>query len=198
MEIKKFNGNILEWQSFWDQFSSAIHNKENISNIGKFTYLKSFLCDSANHTISGLTLTSENYCQAIELLIRRYANPQALIAAHMKKLVFIPRVKNPNDVLDLRKLLDQVESSVRNLKSLKIETSSYVQLLVPLLNEKLPNDLRLRIAREFENGVWLLDDMLGILKKEVERKKRSILVGTLFDEKLFDKNKHCEFDYSSA
>ena len=58
LEIKKFYGNILEWQSFWDQFSSAIHNKENISNIDKFTYLKSFLCDSANHTISGLMLTS--------------------------------------------------------------------------------------------------------------------------------------------
>ena len=81
---------------------------------------------------------------------------------------------------------------------MKIETGSYGQLLVPLLNEKLPNDLRLRIAREFENEVWLLDDMLGISKKEVERKERSILVGTPFDEKLFDKNKHCEFDYSSA
>ena len=43
------------------------------------------------------------------MLIRRYAYPQALIAAHMKKLVSIPRVKNPNDVLSFRKLLDQVE-----------------------------------------------------------------------------------------
>ena len=42
----------------------------------------------------------------------------------------------------LRKLLDQVESSVRDLKALKIETNSYGQLLVPLLNEKLPNDLK--------------------------------------------------------
>ena len=137
LEIKKFYGNILEWQSFWDQFSSAIHNKENISNIDKFTYLKSFLCDSANHTISGLMLTSENYCQAIELLIRRYANPQTLIAAHMKKLVSITRVKNPNDVLNLRKLLDQVESRVRNLKSLKAETNSYGQLPQPTFQRRI-------------------------------------------------------------
>ena len=40
--------------------------------------------------------------------------------------------------------------------------------------------------------------MLSILKKEVEIKERSIIVGTSFDEKPFDKNKHCEFDYSSA
>ena len=99
------------------------------------------------------------------MLIRRYAYPQALIAAHMKKLVSIPRVKNPNDVLNFRKHLDQVESSVRNLKPLKVETNSYGQLLVPLLNEKLPNDLRLRIAREFENDVCLLDDMSRYFEK---------------------------------
>ena len=40
--------------------------------------------------------------------------------------------------------------------------------------------------------------MLGILKKEIESKERSTLVGTSFDEKPFDKNKHCEFDYSGA
>ena len=66
------------------------------------------------------------------------------------------------------------------------------------MNEKLHNYLRLRIACEFENDLWLLDDMLGILKKEVESKERSILIGTSFDEKPFDKNEHCEFDYSIA
>ena len=79
---------------------------------------------------------------------------------------FYTTCKKPsNDVLNLRKLLDQAESSVRNTKSLKVETNSYRELLVPLLNEKLPNDLSLRIACEFENDVWLLGDMLGILKK---------------------------------
>ena len=98
----------------------------------------------------------------------------------MKKLVSIPHVKNPYDVLNLRKLLDQVDSNVRNLKSLKVETNSYGQL-IPLLNEKLLNDLRLRIAPKFQNDVQLLNDMLGILKKEVESKERSILVATSFD-----------------
>ena len=64
-----------------------------------------------------------------------------------KKPISIPRVKNPNDILNLRKLLDRVESSVRNLKSLKVEGNSYEQLPFPLLTEKLSNDLRMRIAR---------------------------------------------------
>ena len=55
----------------------------------------------------------------------------------MKKLVSITRVKNPNDVLNLRKLLDQVESRVRNLKSLKVETNSYGQLPQPTFQRRI-------------------------------------------------------------
>ena len=57
LTVKKFNGDVANWPSFWDQYDSAIHQKQNISNIDKFTYLKSYLCDSANSVISGLTLT---------------------------------------------------------------------------------------------------------------------------------------------
>ena len=51
--IKEFDGSVLNWQTFWDQFESTIHFKRNISNIGKFSYLTLFLCRSAYDTISG-------------------------------------------------------------------------------------------------------------------------------------------------
>ena len=54
LEIEKFDEDVINWSSFWDQFSSAAH--ENDSEINKFTYLKSFLCDSAKLIISGLSL----------------------------------------------------------------------------------------------------------------------------------------------
>ena len=181
--IKKFSGNILEWQSFWDQLSSEIHQKDYISDIDTFNYLNSFFCDSVSATIRSLSLTSENYHQAIEMLEERYANQQILISAHMQKFVSLPSVKNQHDAAGLRKLFDQVESSVRNLKSLKVETNSYGSLLVPLLNEELPNDMRERIARKFDNNVWSLDDMLNFLKRELEAKERSLSVGATFSDK---------------
>ena len=46
--IKEFDGSVLNWQTFWDQFESTIHSKTNISNIDKFSYLTSFLCKSAH------------------------------------------------------------------------------------------------------------------------------------------------------
>ena len=132
--IKKFSGNILEWQSFWDQFSSEIHQKNYISDIDTFNYLNSFFCDSVSATIRSLSLTSENYHPAIEMLHERYTNPQILISAHRQKFVSLS-VKNQHDAAGLKKLFDQVESSLRNLKSLKVEANSYGSFLVPLLNE---------------------------------------------------------------
>ena len=71
------------------------------------------------------------------------------------------------EVRGLRKLYDEVETSVKNLRTLNVDTSTYGSLLVPLLNEKLFPDLRLRLSRNFENEVWALDNMLEMLKLEV-------------------------------
>ena len=49
----------------------------------------------------------------IQLLQERYWNTQVLINAYMKKFVAILPVKNDRDVGGLRKLYDEVETSVR-------------------------------------------------------------------------------------
>ena len=59
LNIKKFHEDVLNCPSFWDQCDSAIHQKQNIIDIDKFTHLKSYLRDSANSVTSALTLTSE-------------------------------------------------------------------------------------------------------------------------------------------
>ena len=100
----------------------------------------------------------------------------------MKRFVQLPVIKNNNDVFGLRKLYDQVESSVRNLKSLQVDTSGYGALLVPLLIEKRPFNLRQSIAKKFENDIWELQEMLKILKGDLEAKERSISVGSTYNE----------------
>ena len=164
LQISKFDGDIINFRGFWDQFNSAIHSNDSINDIDKFCYSKFFLCDSAESCISGLSLSSANYFEAIELLKQRYGNPQMLINAYMKRFVELPVIKNKNGVFGLRKLYDQVESSIRNLKSLQMDNSGYGTLLVPLLTEKLPFNLRQSIAKKFENDNCELPQMLKILK----------------------------------
>ena len=104
LEISKFNGKILNWQDFWDQFNSAIHTMTNISDIDKFSCLKYFLRDSALCIVSGLSPSSSNNNHAIQLSQEHYGNTQVLINAYMKKFVTISPVKNDRHVCGLRKL----------------------------------------------------------------------------------------------
>ena len=54
-----------------------------MSDIDKFNYLVRYLAEQVLATISGLTLNSENYKEALNILIDRYGNPQVLISAHI-------------------------------------------------------------------------------------------------------------------
>ena len=98
----------------------------------------------------------------------------------------------------MRFLCESVETNVRNLKPLCIETSSYGSLLVPLLNEKLPSDLRVAIARNFENNVWTLDEMLKFLKMEIQAKELSLSVIASNDDKSVNRNQVGENLYTGA
>ena len=55
IELKSFDGDILNWQTFWDQFESSVHSNISLSDVDKFSYLKSLLEGPAEDCISGLT-----------------------------------------------------------------------------------------------------------------------------------------------
>lgn len=128
---------------------SAADKNNDISAIDKFNYSHTLLEDSAFSAISGLTLSVENYRQALEILQPRYGNDHVFISVFILHFVQIPKPQNSNDIKRLKFLC----VSVHNLKSLRVETSSYSSLIVPLLNKKLPNDLRVFIGRNFENNI---------------------------------------------
>ena len=132
----------------------------------------------------------------IDILEKRYSNVQILISAFMTKFVQLPKIRSSNNASNLRKIYDEIEFSVQNLKSLKVETGSNGSLLVHLLNEKLRNDIRFDLARKFKDDVWKLDDMLIFLKTEIEAKEISISVGFSTDSSRY-KNSHQSYSASA-
>ena len=62
--VLKFDGNMLNWQSFWESFNTAIY--ERLSNTEQLTYLRDALKDGlAKAVIEGLTQTGKCYDEAI-------------------------------------------------------------------------------------------------------------------------------------
>ena len=77
---------------------------------------------------------------------------------------------------------------------MKVEVNLYGSSLVPLLNGKLTKELSLQIARNFKDDIWPLEDMMKVLKNEIQAKERSLSVRTSFD--LSDNN--CSGDQSCS
>ena len=179
LELKSFSGNYEEWQSFWDTFESAVNRNTDISRIQKFTYLKSCVTGAAESAITGLPLTEDNYETAIDILRDRFGKPQLLISNHMDALLKLPIVSSVHETKKLRDLYDKIEINIRSLKALGIESESFGNLLVPVVMEKIPSELRLIISRKFgSKETWDLDVLLNALKSELEARERCNAVKT--------------------
>ena len=59
------------------------------------------------------------------------------------------------------------ESCVRNLNALNLNTKGYGSLLIPLLEDKLPDELKILIPREFGGTIRTLDLLLQYFKEEL-------------------------------
>lgn len=148
LSIKPFSGDLTQWTTFWDSFNSAIHENPTLSDIDKFNYLRSFLERSARESIAGLALTAHNYKEAISILQKRFGNTQQIISRHMDLLLNLEPVNAVHQLRNLRRLYDGVETHVRSLKSLGVDSKTYGTLLTSVLLNKLPQELRLIVSRK--------------------------------------------------
>ena len=88
IEVPTFNGNVLEWNLFWEQFEVSVHSKIHISDTEKFAYLRQAVKDGpARHVIEGLAHSATNYANAVECLHKRYDKPRQTHKAHVRAIL---------------------------------------------------------------------------------------------------------------
>ena len=115
--------------NLWDTFQTTVHSSS-LTNVNKFSYLKSQLNHSAENCIPGLALTSANYEQEINLLKERFGNEQYIVDAYMQNLLELP---SPSlSPISLRNFYD-MESCIRGLESPGMYQDNFGSLLVPYL-----------------------------------------------------------------
>ena len=68
----------------------------------------------------------------------------------------------------LRMVYDRAYAIMRGLESLGIEASQYGSFLIPVTMSKLPSDVRLQIAHVSVKDVWEVDELMTVIKREVE------------------------------
>ena len=56
---------------------------------------------------------------------------------------------------------------------MEVTSEQYGSLLMPMIMSKLPNDIRLRVARELTDENWKIDELMEVIRKEVEARESS-------------------------
>ena len=159
LNIKQFYGNPLEYQSFWDSFRAAVHENDTLRDITKFNYLKSHLKGQALSAISGISLSEENYSEAIEILGKRFGNKQILISSNIDQLLSISHVESHTDIKKIRYIYD---------KSLKVDIGQYGLVLISIIMYKLPTEIKLQISRIIPaTEEWDVTNLLEVLLQEI-------------------------------
>ena len=174
LELKKFHGDPKSWQCWWEAFDSTIHQNEGISKIDKMNYLRSLLQGNALNAIQGLGLSSQNYDDAIEILQGRFGTKMVVISSHMDALMKLQNVKFIGDTKGLRMLYDKIETHIRSLRALGIDSENYGCMLIPIIMARMPEDLKLVLTRQLDpqSEKWDIDDLLKLFQNELTARER--------------------------
>lgn len=77
LNVPLFDGNLLHWISFWEQFRISVHDRSTLTNAEKFVYLQQSLKGGmAKSSIDGLSQSGENYPEAVEWVQSPQADSQ--------------------------------------------------------------------------------------------------------------------------
>ncbi|XP_071123871.1 uncharacterized protein [Mytilus edulis] len=155
---------------FWDSFQSSVHANTKLTDIEKFNYLWSKLQGEAKRAVSGLTLSSDNYSLAINILEERFGNKQDVIDIHYNQLINLPTPSNK--ISSLRDFIDKFNRHTRSLEVLKQDVNQDV--FVSIIRSKLPEDVLLQL--EIQKGAkakWKISSLCEKLQDYVVAREKS-------------------------
>ncbi|XP_058826484.1 uncharacterized protein LOC131686241 [Topomyia yanbarensis] len=128
IKLQTFGGDIDEWLSFRDLFTSLIHWKTELPEVEKFHYLKGCLEGEAKALIDPIKITRGNYVIAWEMLLKRYNNSKLLKKRQVESLFKLPTVSKESAV-ELHNLLDGFERIIHTLDQI-VQPVDYKDLLL--------------------------------------------------------------------
>ncbi|XP_055629519.1 uncharacterized protein LOC129770600 [Toxorhynchites rutilus septentrionalis] len=168
ISLPSFNGDIDEWLSFRDLFTSLIHHKTELPEVEKFHYLKGCLQGEPKSLIDPLKITRANYQIAWDMLLKRFDNSKQLRKRQVQSLFKLPTLTKES-VSELHILLEGFERVVKNLDQV-IEPEDYKDLLlVHILTARLDPVTR-RGWEEFSTSKEqdTLSDLTDFIRRRVQ------------------------------
>ena len=114
IDVPTFNGDIMQWCSFWTSFESAINSKK-MAKTTKLAYLRKAIKDPDSQTI--LYSPQEDpdfYDEVVASLQLRFNRTKEIHRKLVQTLIHLPTTKNTR--MDLRKRVDDLRHLISSLK----------------------------------------------------------------------------------
>ena len=183
IELPTFSGNILEWESFRDQFQALVDSCNSLSNVQKLMYLTSHLTGEAADTLKNTQVTAENYQGAWKQLEDRYGNKRLLSRSHILSMLNVPPASKQSSS-ELKRLIDFFQQTVRSLRALGKPIESWDEWFVLLITQKLDDATRIDWETSLVNS--LEEPSFQSVIKFLENRQQAL---QLIDNKNPDNNK---------
>ncbi len=132
--ISKFDGNYMDWQRFWGQFTESIE-KSGLASIAKFSYLRELLGDKVKREVESLPFTPEGYNRAKAILEEKYGKESEIVKAYVNKILSLPHISSA-DAKKIAEFSDQLTYCAQSLQSL--DKLSEVKGITMMTLDKLP------------------------------------------------------------
>ena len=151
LDVPTFDGDILKWTTFGEQFMVSVHDRPHLSKAEKLAYLRHSLKEgAAKNIIEGLSMSGDQYDEAVKCLKNRFNRPKLIHEAHVQSIIEIPTLKE-GSTKELCALHDTAQQHIRALKCMSHQPNR--TFLTSLLQLKLDQTTRFEWQKHKQSEV---------------------------------------------
>ena len=116
IDVPTFNGDIMEWATFWAAFKSVVDSRKDLTNTKKLIYLRKAIKDpNAQLLLHSPSETEDMYLEVVEELQFRFNRTREVHRHLVKSLLHLQHPKHTRE--DLRLLVDTVKRKIDSIKT---------------------------------------------------------------------------------
>ncbi|KRZ07153.1 hypothetical protein T11_7790 [Trichinella zimbabwensis] len=83
LSTPQFDGDILQFKSFWGQFEASVNSRKELNDFTKFGHLRWCLSDAVLKAIKGVAVNTENYAGIIQTLKDKFHCVEDVVENHL-------------------------------------------------------------------------------------------------------------------
>ena len=152
VKVPSFSGDMMVYPQWWDEFRVVVHENQKVSTFYKMQYLKSAMKGDASHVLDGVGVLAENYETAVTLIQQRFGRKRVITRHLVRSLAQMESV----EMMEAKQFLALTDKLSARYATLKSQIKEVDEMLIPLLEDKLPTDVRQMWERHL--GTMVKDD----------------------------------------